>query len=206
MKKLGLSSFAKFAAVVLLSSFLQPTVGHAKNKKEAPVAKSSPRQSAVSIVDINSATKAELMEIPGIGESYADKIIAGRPYRGKSDLKTVIPEATYRKISSSIVAKRGPNVAKKTPALALEPENVPAATPRLDAPAAAPPAAPTTASRADPAPEAVEAPGGGNGLVWVNQQSKIYHRQGQRWYGKTKKGEFLSEAQAVQQGYRLSKE
>ena len=43
------------------------------------------------------------------------------------------------------------------------------------------------------------------GMVWVNTDSGIFFREGDRWYGKTKEGKFMSEADAIKAGYRESK-
>ena len=48
------------------------------------------------------------------------------------------------------------------------------------------------------------APGGGHGLVWVNSETHVYHKEGSRFYGKTKKGKYMTEAEAAKEGNRAA--
>jgi DNA uptake protein ComE-like DNA-binding protein len=59
------------------------------------------------IVDINTATAAEMKAIPGIGDAYAEKIIAGRPYANKAQLKSrnILPTNVYEQVKDLIIAK-----------------------------------------------------------------------------------------------------
>ena len=60
------------------------------------------------LVDVNSATAAQLKTLPGVSDSDSAKIIQGRPYSDKSQLhsKRVVSEATYDKIKDHIVARQ----------------------------------------------------------------------------------------------------
>jgi len=61
-------------------------------------------------LDINTATAQQLKALPGFGNAYAQRVIAGRPYTAKNQLLTrgVLPQSVYDQISARIVAHRPP--------------------------------------------------------------------------------------------------
>jgi DNA uptake protein ComE-like DNA-binding protein len=117
--------FKKFALIlslpVLVLAFISPP-GHGADATTPPLPSPPALPSSPSVpslpniptskeavlYDINSASKEELMAIPGIGEAYSKKIIAGRPYDNKLQLKTkkIIPAKLYDKIADMLIAKQ----------------------------------------------------------------------------------------------------
>lgn len=152
------------------------------------------KAAAAGKVNLNAATQAELEKLPGIGPASAKKIIAGRPYASVNDLA----KAGF---NAKAIEKIAPNV---TVGAAAPAAAAPAAPAAQKATAPAKPLPPQAAPAAKAAKQAAPPPAGKD-MVWVNSDSKIFHKSGSKWYGKTKKGEYMTESEAIKAGYREAK-
>jgi len=86
----------------------------AATKSTTTTGKSSMHSSSVPKLDLNSATREELIKLPGVGDATADKIIAARPFKSKNELvsKKLVSQSEYNKIAAHVIAKQ-PAVASK---------------------------------------------------------------------------------------------
>ena len=83
-------------------------LGWATGPATAPAAVKNSAAAPAKLVDVNSASLAELETLPGIDALQARKIVAGRPYFSKAQLVTenVIPAGPFQSIKHLIIAKQ----------------------------------------------------------------------------------------------------
>ncbi len=166
-----------------------PTATPAKTEKSAPTPAATPTTSG--------AAPAGSTGLCNDGSYYTGANKQGA-CRGHKGIKDWYGPATGAAATAAVAAPAAPAA---TPA----PEkkgmfsflNKKTATPTTTAPTTAPAAASTQTHAATPV-----AAGGGAGQVWVNTASKVYHCQNSQWYGKTKTGQYMTEAAAKAAGAR----
>ncbi len=220
----------KLSKLVIVGGDAQPV-----SDKDVKDAKSNRKTTKPALINLNTATAAQLEKLPGIEAASAKKIIAGRPYKSIDDLtKAGIPAANIKKFKSLVTVST-----KKTRYKVAKPITTDSTTEQLDLNSAKEseledvpgigavyakkiiagrpyksiedltkagiPAATvekirslvTIGRKAEAPPQ--------KGMVWVNLTSKSYHKEGSHWYGKTKNGKFMTEADAIKEGYHASK-
>ncbi len=103
------------AAKPASGSASKPASGSASKPVSGSASSAAAKPAAGTPLDLNTATADQLKALPGIGDAYASRIIAGRPYTMKNQIvqKGIVPQTTYEKIKDSVVAKRAAKPAAK---------------------------------------------------------------------------------------------
>jgi competence protein ComEA len=106
---------ASFMATLVVGAYgtalsAAQTTGNSAANSAAPAQQTIAEKIAASkdLLDINTAAAAELNRLPGMGDAYAQRVIAGRPYTAKNQLTTrgILPAAEYERIKALIIAHR----------------------------------------------------------------------------------------------------
>jgi DNA uptake protein ComE-like DNA-binding protein len=167
----------------------------ASSSAQKDTSKSTGKKAPTTPVNINTATEAELEAVPGIGAATAKKIIAGRPYATVADLsKAGIAKNQLDKIAPMLTAGTGTATTGKT-----------ATTPTTSTPPTSTSSSSSTTKSATTAPAAGAQQPPQKGMVWVNLNTKVFHREGDKYYGNTKNGKWMTEQDAIKAGYREAK-
>jgi competence protein ComEA len=95
-------------AALTASCMVQAATTTKETKEQSATTTETKKASEKTLLDINTATADRLMELPGIDDTYARKIIAGRPYKWKDELvrKKIMPQVNYDQIKDLIIVKQ----------------------------------------------------------------------------------------------------
>ena len=100
---------SRLLAALLIGAFAAtPMPLLAQQKPPATTPAPKPADKPAELIDINTATKDQLMTLKGIGEARSEAIIKGRPWRAKNELvdKGAVPESVYNDIKDQIIARQ----------------------------------------------------------------------------------------------------
>jgi competence protein ComEA len=105
---MGMGRYLAAAALTTILALPVAAQTASPNRPSAAAPNSTHEQGA--LIDINSASSAELDKLPGIGSARAQAIIANRPYKGKDELaqRKIVPQSVYDQIKDKIVARQAP--------------------------------------------------------------------------------------------------
>src|SRR5579884_1404637 len=192
------SSAMLFAPAIFASS-------HKRSNERTATADKNSAQA----VDLNTASAKDLESLPGVGRATAQKIIAGRPYSSVTDLSRAgVPQSTIEKITPMVTVSAGQAAAQSAGQAAAQPATQSATQPKVSS---------RESNRSGETGEAERSihPNGGDtaeagpppapGMVWVNTKTKVFHEPGDPFYGKTKHGKYMTQADALKAGYRQAK-
>ena len=109
------------AAAIALLAATGPAIAKDEPKKPATATAPAPAKAEAQL-DINTASREDLVKLKGIGDARADAIIKGRPYKAKNELvdKKIVPENVYNDIKEKIIAKQVAEAPKKDAAKPAE--------------------------------------------------------------------------------------
>lgn len=157
--------------------------------------------------------KAFALSIVLVGSIASTAVFAATPADAPSGTMGMCKDGTY----SSSVEKKGAcrghkgvkewyggEATAKTGSMPATRERTAAAPPSTKTSATDKPATPAIAGRTSGASTS-PAVGGGAGQVWANDNTKVYHCNGDKWYGKTKHGEYMSESNAKAKGFHAER-
>jgi hypothetical protein len=196
IKYLLVVSVISFAAISLLQA-------------QSPTPAESP---AASPAKHRTHKKVEAAESPAAGTEASPSPADKRGIKEKTAAEASQPPAGAA-VSASPAAKGGRKTKTTAAPAAVSPSPSPARKTLADlfkpktsaSPAAAVAPAATGVTTAETVAKSAPAPGGGHGLVWVNTETHVYHKEGTRFYGKTKKGKYVTEQEAIKEGDKAAK-